>query len=783
MAIDLGRPCVFESYSKACANEFSSLVPGKKEKEESYLNWLFVERISPASFAGLLAFLFVALFLLLLWSFSAFVFTGALLSVFGLTYSFFRMRRSLRYECAEHSGIFAIAQQRIRDLEAENKSLHDREERSLPVDDGQGRMLLCRNVFGQIIFVNDMACRFFGSNRSRLVGSFYHPKLLNPEREFCGTTAGRIVPRPGVYDQNLVLSVGERWVSWLDFPFYDASGELIEIRSVGYDVREKIRAPDVLPVDGRNREGPHVTGCLFALSEEVRTALNNILSKTGFLLDTPLTSEQRSCASMVKRSSESLLSFMNESFDFLKLDSGAVEFYPVVFDLGDLVQTVIELLAPQAEERGLDLGSMIDPDVPRLLFGDESCLRRILLDFAAHRLASCECGGLAIDVSLAEEHWDPSTRQLRLCFSVRDTGFGIASDFLENTRKNFDFSDFLLEGGQNHSDLRLVISHLLVELMGGLVHLERFPLKGNVISFELSFAHAGAPVVSVDMVLRGYRVALLSNSVMEGPRLANIVCDAGGSVKQFDDVGLSLFWLVEGIDQGEQPVILSDLSYADSVSGLLSSCSFFPVKKRIALLRLNERNQVSRMGDLGFDSYIVRPVRPASLFSHILDHGEEKIACTPVPCLLPTKKKQSGLRVLLAEDNEVCARLAGMLMRQQGHDVVHVYGGEAALRHLRDQDEKGSPFDVVMMDVHMPEMDGPETVRQIRALSSGTGGQGTGSIPVIAMLGYACDADRIACLHAGMDDFLSKPFVSDELATVLKRWSGRRSSTRGARIL
>lgn len=376
----------------------------------------------------------------------------------------------------------------------------------------------------------------------------------------------------------------------------------------------------------------------------------------------------------------------------------------------------------------------------------------------------------------------PQNRQVRLRFTVQDTGPGIVPEDLERIFHDFEQADVSVNRCHGGTGLGLAISRRLVELMDGEIHVSSVLGEGSVFSFEITLTHAKEAVSIIDMELQGYSVAILSHAVMEAPRLAARMMAAGARVDRFDDADSAARWLMDMADAGSKPVILCDLAHADEFAHVFARTPQMSGFRRIIMLLAGERCHLDRLRDMGFDAYLIRPVRLVSLFRQIRDVDDG--AGRDVLSIAPTESdninaSKSALCVLLAEDNEVNARLTIAVLERQGHDVVHVKDGVAALEALR---RRGASFDIVLMDVNMPEMDGIDATRHIRTLGFGVNGEGAGTVPVIALTASAFEEDRQTCFDAGMDDYLSKPFMPEDIIRVLKRWAGRRSHMRGDRI-
>jgi len=669
--------------------------------------------------------------------------------------------------------------------------LRESEARYRDLIDAQGDLIIRRDAAGEVTFANDAACRAFDLRREDLIGSRFRPHVVEMGEGPSIPWGEEAVPRAAAYDQKIETVAGERWFSWEDFAVRDEHGGIIEVQSVGRDVTQRKQSAAALAVarDAAEAASRAKSRFLAAMSHEIRTPMNGILGMTGLLLDTQLTQEQRSYAHTVKDSANQLLSLIDEILDFSKIEADRLTLEPAPFDLVDLVQGVVELLAPRAHAKRIEIASSIAPDVPRRLIGDEARIRQVLLNLAGNGVKFTDTGGVAIDVSLAAGGESGSGAGTILRFEVVDTGIGIPADQLDNAFNEFEQIDRSPARRHGGTGLGLAISRRLVRLMGGDVTVSSTPMVGSAFRFEIELPGTDHDAPSDIPGLSGHTVAIVSTSEVEAPRIGDLLAHAGAKVEILSDIEAVSGWLEQTAVGGQRRTLICERALAerlaeemaDRLGGDKTGGNLW----RIVMLPARDRHDLEALKGLGFDAYLIKPVRRRSLFAQIL--GQEVGSDAPPPGTdrpkdAPAEKRP--LRILLAEDNEINARLATALIKRLGHEVVHVPNGLAAVRELSRAAENraAAAFDLVLMDVHMPEMDGFAATRRIRALAHGEAGQGPGTIPIVALTANALKEDRDACLEAGMDDHLPKPVAPGDLNTVLARWSRQRSRASGSAL-
>ncbi len=486
---------------------------------------------------------------------------------------------------------------------------------------------------------------------------------------------------------------------------------------------------------------------LAALSHEFRTPLNGVIGMARLLEGTKLTAEQRAYVAALTESGEHLLGLVNDVLDYARLGAGRVELVRAPVAPEDLLRQVCELLSPRAHEKGVEIGWAADAQLAPILV-DDGRLRQILLNLAGNAVKFVETGGVII---LAEREADGFLR-----FTVSDTGPGVPEPERARIFEAFSQGGSGRDARQVGAGLGLAIATRLAEAMGGRLGVGGVEGEGADFWFEARFEVAAEPDAGGQLV--GRTVAVASPSAIVREAAARQIESSGGRAIRARRVEEALARTDEGA------VILVDHLLAEGRTILT------PPEGRasVVLLRPEDRGRIAPCRAAGFDGYLIKPLRRASLVERVLAAGltpaadDDRVA----PRRAPVQRSAGGMRVLLAEDNPINAMLARTLLKREGAAVDHVESGEQALEALA-----GGDYDIVLMDVRMPGLGGLEATRTLRARGVKT--------PVVALTANAFEDDRRACIEAGMDDFLVKPLSLEALRGALTRWT-EAGWTRGA---
>jgi signal transduction histidine kinase/CheY-like chemotaxis protein len=501
------------------------------------------------------------------------------------------------------------------------------------------------------------------------------------------------------------------------------------------------------------------TRLLAMASHEMRTPLNGIIGMSGLLLDTRLTPEQATYAKAVKTSGDALLSLIEELLDQSKIEAGKIELDHTPFALGPLIEDVVELLAPRAHARGIGIAADVDECLPAQLIGDAARLRQVLLNLAGNAIKFTEVGGVAL---IAEPGAQPG--EVRLI--VRDTGIGIAAEAQARIFGEFEQADAAIFRTYGGTGLGLSISDRIVRRMGGRIELQSTPGQGSTFTVTLPLAAAPeAPPGFVVPDLSGKWLMLVAPQSLEAELTARRLARWGAQVRVTHDVAAARAML----PQHRWQAVLIDHTLGAHDAEALADFAAPAAAQRIVLLTPAVRAEVLPVLSPAFTDYLVKPLRAASLAARLsapVEVAAPSIADgDPPPALPEPEAAPTPLSILVAEDNDINALLIRTLLSRLGHRVVLTGNGAAAVEAWRRGRADGAPFDLVLMDVQMPVVDGLAASRQIRADEAA---QPAGArVPILALTANTLAEERDACFAAGMDGFLVKPLDHDKLAEAL----------------
>ena len=675
--------------------------------------------------------------------------------------------------------VFAVRAAAELERKRTEEALQQSEERFRSIFENASAGMATVSPDGRYLQVNPAFCGWLGYSEKELLGmnvlDVTHPEDFEKTHSVLReVAAGR---RPVIeLEKRYVRKDGQEvWghisAAWL----FSSDGEPLYGVSLIQDVTERKRALEDLAQarDAALEQAKLKSQFLANMSHEIRTPMNGVLGYLGLLLSRAFADEREMMEFIqgAKSSAESLLTLINDILDFSKIEAGKLSIDSLEFDLRSVVEDTASLLAPKAEQKDLELACLVEFGVPLALKGDPTRLRQVLINLAGNAVKFTEKGEIVIRASLLEEN----EKNARIRFSVKDTGIGIPAEkhhLLFQSFTQIDGSSTRRFGG---TGLGLAISKQLVELMKGEIGFQSEPGKGSEFWFEVS----------------------LSKNLAVRPRLANadirnaailIVDDNGVNrdilcrmVESFGCRAFSASGSVEAMKVLQQQLALGDPIRAAIIDFQMPEENGEELAKKIKshaaleptflvlLTSVGTRGDAARAKAAGFAAYLHKPVRQSQLLEAIaavLGRSNEGEAEQPLITRHWLEEAKRGGSILLAEDNQVNQAVAEAVLTRAGYTVVSVKDGREAVEVLSVRD-----FDLVLMDVQMPEMDGMEATLEIRKMPVEKS-----KIPIIAMTAHALSGDREKCLEVGMSDYVSKPIEPVELKEVVERWMAKRPS-------
>ena len=645
------------------------------------------------------------------------------------------------------------------------------------VDNAADAVFWARPADGTFEYVNEAACRSLGFERAELLGM----RISDIDQDF------------GVEKlQGLIARLKQEHVVTFEARYRPKNGETFDVEGTVYlaeflgrnilvgnvkDITERKwaeaeirRAKDAAEAATRAK-----SDFLANMSHEIRTPMNAIIGLTHLALKTKLTQKQEDYLTKVKSAAHALLGIINDILDFSKIEAGKLDMEKAEFRLEDVLDNLCSIVSQKAQDKDLEFLISAHHDLPPDLVGDPLRLGQILINLVNNAVKFTEHGEIVVSVALEEQTADG----VKLKFSVRDSGIGMTPEQSAKLFQAFSQADTSTTRKYGGTGLGLSISKRLVEMMGGTVWVESEYGKGSTFHFTACFGIGASHPARKRFVpdLAGVRVLVVDDNA----QAREILCDTlrGFALRP------------ESVSSGEEA--LRELTAADSLDayrlvlmdwhmpGMDGLQTSRIIKRgdrlkhipRIAMVTAFGREEIrAEAEEIGIENYLVKPVNPSVLYDTLMDsfgvvgHDDERMQ--PVKEVAPTQNA-SGVRVLLVEDNEMNQQVATELLESVGAIVTVANHGGEALKFLTGLDGP-PPFDVVFMDLQMPEVDGLTATKLIRADPR------LQTLPIIAMTAHALVEEQQRCLDAGMNDHVSKPIDPDVLFTTLTRWAKPRAS-------
>lgn len=685
-------------------------------------------------------------------------------------------------QLASELGYARAHQQTPAAIAASDANRDDLETLSVVVSRASNAILIM-DAEGMIHWVNDAFTALSGYTQNDVTGKRLDELLFGPStnsdsvREF-----HQALQNGHELTQDLLQYHRDGRTCWVEcrfIPVNDEDGKLSRWIALERDITRHRQTEQALLSAKQSAEDSSRAKSEFLanMSHEIRTPLNAILGMTELCLTTELTHDQQEYLRTVQSSADTLLQLLNDILDLSKIEAGKMEIEEIDFNLAEVVRETVRALAVRAHEKRLELAVHMPMDMPQWLRGDPIRLRQVLFNLVGNAIKFTERGEVVVEV---EEQWSGED-EVGLHFSIRDTGIGIPAYRLEQIFESFTQVDSSMARKFGGTGLGLTITSQLLQLMNGRIWVHSKEGRGSTFHFtvRLKLGQQPQPRVAVDVSdLRGKRALIVDDNATNRRILDEMLHHLGVITTQADSADAAVHKLEAATERDDRfDIVLLDAMMPKIDGFQLAEAMHERDNLRadtvMMLSSVDRPNSAARCRNLGIAGYLVKPISASGLIEAILKAlgGDTRRApaepiepdSRPTRLLAQTTPPSTSLHVLVADDHEPNRDLAVEILRRRGHSCCPVADGDKAIEAFEREE-----FDLILMDVQMPTMDGLTATRQIRQLERKAGGR----IPIIALTAHALAGDREKCLAAGMDAYLAKPLHARELVTLVEKVGG-----------